>query len=39
MHNFDKVNFKTHIDLEYIATLTEIIEKMLSINDKENLDI
>jgi hypothetical protein len=37
--NFDKVNFKTLIELEYIEVLSEIIRKMLTINQEEDKNI
>jgi hypothetical protein len=33
--NLDKANFKTHIELEYIETLSEIINKMLTIAEEK----
>ena len=39
--NFSKISYKTHIELEYIETLSEILGKMLMISSKEdkNIDI
>ena len=37
--NLEKVNFKTHIEMEYIEVLSEIIGKMLLINSKEEKSI
>jgi len=31
--NFQKINFRTHIEQEYLATLTKLIVKMLKISE------
>ena len=37
--NLTKVNFKTHVELEYVATLTLIIDRMLAINNQQQKNI
>lgn len=31
--NYQKINFRTHIEQEYLATLTKLIVKMLKISE------
>lgn len=39
IQNLNKTNFSTHIELEYLTTLTTIISKMLKFNSKAELEI
>ena len=39
IQNLNKTNFRTHIELEYLTTLTTIISKMLKFSSKTELEI
>ena len=39
IQNLNKTNFSTHIELEYLTTLTTIISKMLKFSSKNELEI
>lgn len=39
IQNLNKTNFRTHIELEYLTTLTTIISKMLKLSSQTNLEI
>jgi hypothetical protein len=39
IRSLNKTNFDTHIELEYLATLTTIISKMLSLSNLNDLDL
>lgn len=39
IQNLNKTNFRTHIELEYLTTLTTIISKMLKFGSQTELEI
>lgn len=39
IQNLNKTNFRTHIELEYLTTLTTIISKMLKLSSQTELEL
>ena len=39
IQNLNKTNFRTHIELEYLTTLTTIISKMLKFGSQTGIEI